>query len=190
MFYRGFARKGAVPLSLAILQQCNVLADDTGRGPGGIQERGEAVTDAEERGARIALCHMLFAMNRRERTSLAEFGRAVGEKEGVEPYSASAMSRLESGEAEPRAPTVIAICKVASTPDNVVDPGWLLFGKRSRAPEPNITTSTLEMLAIQRQLPRTAKPGPKARMVAERPATPYRAKKKPAGKQPGRKKKR
>lgn len=115
---------------------------------------------ARARGERILLAHMLLAQALNERVSLATFGKLVAAEESrlralrgadaLTPYSASSISRWESGEAEPTSTTFLAISRVLAKHHVEADPGWLAYGEESGAPGPKHRAITLDMVARAR----------------------------------------
>lgn len=108
-----------------------------------------AVAKADrDRGARILYAHLLLSQLRDAHIPLAEFGALVAKAEGKDSaYSASTVSRWESGEAEPTSSTILAICKVCK---NSVDPGWLMFGEAAKGVKPRTLDLSLESVAAAR----------------------------------------
>jgi transcriptional regulator with XRE-family HTH domain len=93
---------------------------------------------AEEIGIRIFHARLEASAQRREQLSQHAVGALVAELlRRRRPITAATVSRWESGDALPSLPTVDAIARACG-----VDPGWLAFGERSRAPSPRSNTES------------------------------------------------
>lgn len=83
-------------------------------------------------GRRIADCRALLQVRTNVRTSQRDFGVLVARKLGLpKALTKMTVSRWESGTSEPGLTTLSCIAELTG-----VDPGWLAFGKQSRAPVP------------------------------------------------------
>jgi hypothetical protein len=83
-------------------------------------------------GERMTLVHMLLSQIMDRHVTHAELGELLAEAEGKDtPYSASTVSRWESGTHPSEPATILAICSLVK---GKVDPGWLSYGDASKAP--------------------------------------------------------
>lgn len=95
----------------------------------------EISTADRERGSRVLYVLMLLMQQRNdEHVSLGEFGRVVAAEQSklgegkVDPFSASTVSRWQSGESEPDGITFRAMSRLVR---GKVGPGWIHYGPES-----------------------------------------------------------
>jgi transcriptional regulator with XRE-family HTH domain len=122
------------------------------------RERSKPVTELpaadRERGSRILYVHLLLMQQRgNEHVSLEEFGKVVAREESkltgstVNPYSASSVSRWESGESPPSHTAARAMCRVVKA---AVGPGWIVFGPDSAKGPKDLDLGLMGTLATAR----------------------------------------
>lgn len=87
-------------------------------------------------GQRVFAVHLLIEGALGERVTLADLGVLVGKAMGRRAFSATSVRDWEVDVSRPDDHVVRALVAVAAGLGVEVDPGWLMFGEESRAPEP------------------------------------------------------
>lgn len=116
---------------------------------------GAEISNADrERGSRVLYVLMrLMQLRGDEHVSLGEFGRLVALEQSrlgegkVDPFSASTVSRWQSGESEPDGITFRAMSRLVR---GVVGPGWIHYGPDSSNGPKELDLSLMGQLASAR----------------------------------------
>lgn len=99
-------------------------------------------------GARIFIAHQRLNRILGRHVSNAEFGRIIGEKLRNKSYSSASVGEWEKDESKPDIATVGIIAEICD-----VDPGWLAYGKSSKAPAPQEVFRTVSAIDALPTLP-------------------------------------
>jgi len=95
-------------------------------------------------GQRIFVAHLELSYGLGRRVTLEEFGRLIAKQMGRRsPFTATAVSRWESGLQAPTSAIIEAIAELTKT-----DPGWISHGERSAAPAPRSDVAHGDGLAV------------------------------------------